>query len=258
MVKVSRILKDYQDAGAVHSLISLWGFVDAHTFLTKAGALGQVFRLRGADAECLDHVERRAITHRLENALRQLDESVRVYEYAIVFDGSRTRVMTLPVDGARLRSSTVSDFRLYFEPWRRLLPNGTSSIADEFLRSPATTRHLGDPEDLAPSTWREGMLAVDARWLLGCVRADRIGGTPFGSAVLKADVLADFAAAIRATGVVGRISRVRLGMVLGRTFPGLRRTRRRPTPDAKRQPVYEFPTIETARAQFRERFGVTP
>jgi type IV secretory pathway VirB4 component len=83
MVKVSRILKDYRDAGALHSLVSLWGFVDAHTFLTKAGALGQVFRLRGADAECLDHVERRAITHRLENALRQLDESVRVYEYLI-------------------------------------------------------------------------------------------------------------------------------------------------------------------------------
>src|SRR5690348_8385413 len=35
MVKVSRILKDYRDAGAVHSLIALWGFVDAHTFLTK-------------------------------------------------------------------------------------------------------------------------------------------------------------------------------------------------------------------------------
>jgi type IV secretion system protein TrbE len=83
MIKVSRILKDYRDAGAVHSLVSLWGFVDAHTFLTKGGALGQVFRLRGADAECLDHVERRAITHRLENALRQLDESVRVYEYLI-------------------------------------------------------------------------------------------------------------------------------------------------------------------------------
>lgn len=83
MIKVSRILKDYRDAGAVHSLIGLWGFVDAHTFLTKAGALGQVLRLRGADAECLDHVERRAITHRLENALRQLDESIRVYEYLI-------------------------------------------------------------------------------------------------------------------------------------------------------------------------------
>ena len=38
MVSVSRILKDYREAGSVNSLIALWGFVDETTFLTKAGA----------------------------------------------------------------------------------------------------------------------------------------------------------------------------------------------------------------------------
>src|SRR5579862_3685983 len=83
MIPVRRILKDYREAGSVNSLISLWGFVDNTTFLTKAGALGQVFRLRGVDYECLDHPERRAIAHRFERALRQLDESFRIYQYLI-------------------------------------------------------------------------------------------------------------------------------------------------------------------------------
>lgn len=83
MVKLARILKDYREAGTVSGLLALWGFVDDHAFLTKAGALGVVYRLDGADYECLDHAERRAIAHRFERALRQLDESFRVYQYLI-------------------------------------------------------------------------------------------------------------------------------------------------------------------------------
>lgn len=83
MVSVARILKDYREAGTVSGLLALWGFVDDHAFLTKAGAVGLVFRLEGADYECLDHAERRAITHRFERALRQLDEPFRVYQYLI-------------------------------------------------------------------------------------------------------------------------------------------------------------------------------
>lgn len=83
MVHIPRILKDYRDAGSVNSLVSLWGFVDETTFLTKSGALGLVYRVRGVDYECLDHPERAAIAHRFEQALRQLDESFRVYQYVI-------------------------------------------------------------------------------------------------------------------------------------------------------------------------------
>jgi type IV secretion system protein VirB4 len=80
---MSRIFKDYREAGTVSGLLALWGFVDEHTFLTKAGALGVCYRLEGADYECLDHLERRAIAHRFERALRQIDESFRVYQYLI-------------------------------------------------------------------------------------------------------------------------------------------------------------------------------
>lgn len=83
MVRLNRILKDHREAGTVNGLLALWGFVDDHAFLTKAGALGVVYRLEGADYECLDHLERRVIAHRFEQALRQLNESFRVYQYLI-------------------------------------------------------------------------------------------------------------------------------------------------------------------------------
>jgi type IV secretion system protein VirB4 len=83
MVRMSRILKDFGETGALNSLIALWGFVDDSTFLTKAGAVGVVYRVKGVDFECLDHSERHAIAHRFEQALRQLDESFRVYQYVL-------------------------------------------------------------------------------------------------------------------------------------------------------------------------------
>src|SRR6266508_2797230 len=81
MVSVPRILRDYQDAGSVNSLLAIWGFVDDYVFLTKAGHLGLVYRLGGTGYECLDQVQRRDIVHRFEAALRLLDHSCRVYQY---------------------------------------------------------------------------------------------------------------------------------------------------------------------------------
>ncbi len=83
MVKFSRILKDYRDAGSVNGLLALWGFVEDCTFLTKTGAVGLAYRLKGVDYECLDHAERQGIAQRFEHALRQLDESFRLYQYVI-------------------------------------------------------------------------------------------------------------------------------------------------------------------------------
>ena len=48
MIPVSRIVKDYREAGAMNTLIGLYGFVDEHCFLTKGGDLGVVLRVEGA------------------------------------------------------------------------------------------------------------------------------------------------------------------------------------------------------------------
>ena len=81
MLSIGRILRDYRDAGSVNGLLALWGFVDDSTFLTKAGHVGVVYRLRGVDYEGLSHPQRQSLVHRFEAALRLLDEHCRVYQY---------------------------------------------------------------------------------------------------------------------------------------------------------------------------------
>jgi type IV secretion system protein VirB4 len=82
-MRIHRILRDYRETGSVNGLLSLWGFVDESTFLTKAGHVGQVFRLRGVDYEGLSHPQRYGMTHRFEAALRLLDEHFRLYQYLV-------------------------------------------------------------------------------------------------------------------------------------------------------------------------------
>ena len=83
MLKIARILRDYREAGSVNSLLALWGFVDETTFLTKAGHVGVVYQIRGVDCEGLTYGQRSAVVHRLEAALRLLDERCRVYQYLV-------------------------------------------------------------------------------------------------------------------------------------------------------------------------------
>jgi len=83
VVSIRRILRDYRDAGSVNGLLALWGFVDDTTFLTKAGHVGVMYRVRGVDHEGLSHPQRQALVHRFEAALRFLDEHCRVYQYLL-------------------------------------------------------------------------------------------------------------------------------------------------------------------------------
>ncbi|MGE3510282.1 MAG: hypothetical protein AB7N65_15540, partial [Vicinamibacterales bacterium] len=83
MTRTSRILRDYSDAGSVSELIALWGFVDESTFLTKAGHVGLVYRVRGVEFEGLPHEQRKAVAHQMEAGVRLLDERCRVYQYLV-------------------------------------------------------------------------------------------------------------------------------------------------------------------------------
>ncbi|MGB2716379.1 MAG: hypothetical protein WBC51_19510, partial [Vicinamibacterales bacterium] len=83
MVRLSRILRDYDNAGGLNELISLWGFVDDHVFLTKAGHVGLVYAVRGVDYEGLTHQQRQALVHQVEAGLRMLDDRCRIYQYVV-------------------------------------------------------------------------------------------------------------------------------------------------------------------------------
>jgi type IV secretion system protein VirB4 len=83
MTRISEITREYREAGAVNRLLALWGFIDDGTFLTKAGHIGVVYRVKGIDAEAMTHAQRQSFTHRIEAALRLLDEHCRVYQYLV-------------------------------------------------------------------------------------------------------------------------------------------------------------------------------
>jgi type IV secretion system protein VirB4 len=83
VTSLARIVNVYRQASALNGLVSLYGFIDDHVFLTKSGDLGVVLALDGVDYECLDHDQREAITHRFEVALRLLDESMHLSQYVL-------------------------------------------------------------------------------------------------------------------------------------------------------------------------------
>lgn len=83
MMRLAYITRDHADAGGVNTLLAVWGFVDETTFLTKAGHVGCVFHLTGIDHEGLTHPQRASLTHRIEAALRQLDERCTLYQYVL-------------------------------------------------------------------------------------------------------------------------------------------------------------------------------
>jgi type IV secretion system protein VirB4 len=83
MVKLKRILRDYEESGALHALVGVHAAVDDHTFLTKNGSLLLVLRARGVDHECLDAEQLDHVARRVEGALRAFDEGFRVYQYQL-------------------------------------------------------------------------------------------------------------------------------------------------------------------------------
>ena len=89
MVRLKHIVKDYQESGAVNSLVNLFGFVDENVFLTKSGDLGVVLKLQGRDYECLDFPELNHICRRFEATLRAFDPSFRIYQYIVKRDSAR-------------------------------------------------------------------------------------------------------------------------------------------------------------------------
>jgi type IV secretion/conjugal transfer VirB4 family ATPase len=88
VIKVTRILKDYDESGALSPLVNVHAALDDHTFLTKSGDLIMTLRLEGPDAECRDAAELDQISRRFESALRVLDDGCRIYQYLIKRDNA--------------------------------------------------------------------------------------------------------------------------------------------------------------------------
>lgn len=83
MVRVSRILKDYQETGAMHSLVGVQTAIDDHVFLTKSGDLAVFLSVQGVDSVCLDHGQLDHIARGFASAVSTLNEDFRLYQYLI-------------------------------------------------------------------------------------------------------------------------------------------------------------------------------
>jgi type IV secretion system protein TrbE len=83
MLRLTRIFKDYSEAGTLSGLIALWGFARDAVFLTKAGSVGIAYRLSPPDTECMDQAARAAIAGRVTHVLKQLSERVHLYIYLL-------------------------------------------------------------------------------------------------------------------------------------------------------------------------------
>ena len=74
-MKVARIVKDYEESGALSALVSVQKVLDDQTFLTKSGDLLTVLRVQGPDHECLEASELDQFARRFESAVRGLGEA---------------------------------------------------------------------------------------------------------------------------------------------------------------------------------------
>jgi type IV secretion/conjugal transfer VirB4 family ATPase len=151
VIPLARVFRDYRDADSLAGLIDLWGFVDDTTLITKSGSVGMVYRVRGADGECLDHAQRRQLTHRFEAAVRLLDVDTRLYQYLV-----KRQARPIPLDTATIASHVVAEalarrradlegkreelyefetyFVLVYEGWRPTLTS--SARLKHFFREP--------------------------------------------------------------------------------------------------------------------------
>jgi type IV secretion system protein TrbE len=88
MVKSSRIIKDYREAGAFNALVNVQAAVNDNTFLTKSGDLFCVLKATGIDYEGRDPDQLDAMCRRFQSALPILDERFRIYQYLTKREGA--------------------------------------------------------------------------------------------------------------------------------------------------------------------------
>jgi type IV secretion system protein VirB4 len=81
MINVARVIKDYQESGALHAHVGIEAALDDGTFVTKSADLARWLRFQGPDYECLDQDQLDHVAQRFESGLRTLDDSFRIYQY---------------------------------------------------------------------------------------------------------------------------------------------------------------------------------
>ena len=81
MLRLDKVIKPWKESAALNAHLSLYGFWNETTFLTKSGDVGMVLSIPGVDYESLDRSEQEYAVKRLETALKAFGAGVHVYQY---------------------------------------------------------------------------------------------------------------------------------------------------------------------------------
>ena len=112
MLNLAKIIKPWQESGALNAQINLYGFWNENTFLTKSGDMGTVLKVEGIDYESLDKDSQVVAVNHLEAALKTFTTEFRVYQYL-----HKTNRPHIPFEeyGDPLVDAAIDQRKRYFE-----------------------------------------------------------------------------------------------------------------------------------------------
>jgi type IV secretion system protein TrbE len=115
MLRLDRVIKPWKESAALNAHISLYGFWNDTTFLTKSGDVGMVLRVTGVDYESLDGSEQEYTVKRLESALKAFSPGFHVYQY--LFKSNRPNIPFARYDDPVV-DAAIDQRRKFFEAKR--------------------------------------------------------------------------------------------------------------------------------------------
>ena len=112
MLNLAKIIKPWQESGALNAQINLYGFWNENTFLTKSGDMGTVLKVEGIDYESLDKDSQVVAVNHLEAALKTFTTEFRIYQYL-----HKTSRPHIPFEeyGDPLVDAAIDQRKRYFE-----------------------------------------------------------------------------------------------------------------------------------------------
>ena len=115
MLNLQKLIKPWNESGALNANVNLYSFIADDAFLTKTGDLGMVLSVPGVDYESLDTSEQQYAVRRLESAFKAFGEGFHIYQYLL-----KTNRPEIPFAsyGDEVIDAAINQRREYFEEKR--------------------------------------------------------------------------------------------------------------------------------------------
>src|ERR1700712_1222201 len=115
MLNILKMIKPWREAASANAPLSLYGFWNEVTAITKGGDPVMVLSVGGVDYESVDSVEQRHAVRRLESAQKTFGEGFHVYQY--LFKTNRPEI-PFATYGDDVIDTAIDQRRQFFESKR--------------------------------------------------------------------------------------------------------------------------------------------